>query len=55
MDGRKIIENQEDLESLIQDAVSDWVFDNEIENAKLMVEITVSDGWSKAEVVSAKF
>ena len=54
MDG-KLIRNQEDLESLIQESASDWVYDNEIENAKITVEITVSDGWSKAEVVDAEF
>jgi len=54
MDG-KLIRNQEDLESLIQESASDWVYDNEIEDAKITVEITVSGGWSKAEVVDAKF
>lgn len=54
MDG-KLIRNQEDLESLIQESASDWVYDNEIEDAKITVEITVSSGWSKAEVVDAKF
>ena len=51
----ELIRNQEDLESLIQESVCNWVFDNEIENAKITVEITVSDSWSKAEVVDAKF
>ena len=52
--GRKLIKDQENLESLLQDAVSDWVYENRIENATITVEITVEDGWNRAIVVKAQ-